>query len=86
MKIKEVKGIIENMERLKSNLENLKFLSEGQMAGFPDEKKAKEICEKIADKALIDMNIPYLLEFTINIVVNEINRLQNLIDEQEINP
>ena len=86
MKIKEVKEIIENMKRLENNLSNLKWLSEGTHAAFPNKKKAAEISEKIANKAGIDMNIPYLFEFSINVVNNEINRLQNLIDEQEVEP
>lgn len=86
MKISEVKSIIESLERLSRNLENLRALSTGVMASMPDKDKACEWSEKIADMASVDSSLPNIFQEAKNVTDNEINRLNELIDNVEVNP
>lgn len=86
MKISEVKCIIESLERLSRNLENLRALSTGNMASLPDEDKAREWSEKIADMAYVDSSLPNIFKEAKNVTDNEINRLNTLIDTTDVNP
>ena len=86
MKISEVKRIIESLEGLSNNLENLRALSTGIMASLPDKDKAREWSEKIADMASVDSSLPNIFQEAKNVTDNEIKRLNELIDNTEINP
>lgn len=86
MKIAEVKRIIEGLERLSRNLEHLRALSIGVMATLPDEDKARKWSEKIADMAYVDSSLPNIFQEAKNVTDNEINRLNELIDNAEVNP
>lgn len=86
MKITEVKRIIEGLERLSRNLERLRALSIGVMATLPDEDKAREWSEKIADMAYVDSSLPNIFQAAKTVTDNEINRLNELIDNAEVNP
>ena len=86
MKISEVKRIIESLKRLSKNLENLRALSTGCMASLPNKDKAREWSEKIADMAYVDSSLPNIFQEAKNVTDNEINRLNELIDNAEVNP
>lgn len=86
MKISEVKRIIESLERLSSNLENLRALSTGVMASLPDKDKAREWSEKIAGMASVNSSLPNIFQEAKNVTDNEINRLNELIDNTDVNP
>ena len=86
MKISEVKRIIESLERLSSNLENLRALSTGVMASLPDKDKAREWSEKIAGMASVNTSLSNIFQEAKNVTDNEINRLNELIDNTDVNP
>ena len=86
MKIAEVKRIIEGLERLSRNLESLRALSIGVKASLPDEDKAREWSEKIADMAYVDSSLSNIFQAAKNVTDNEINRLNELIDTTDVNP
>lgn len=85
MKISEVKGIIESLERLSSNLENLRLLSTGGKASLSVKEDARRWSEKIADMAQLDSSLPNILQEAKNVTDNEIKRLNELIDNAEVN-
>lgn len=85
MKISEVKGIIESLERLSSNLENLHLLSTGGKASLSVKEDARRWSEKIADMAQLDSSLPNILQEAKNVTDNEIKRLNELIDNAEVN-
>ena len=86
MKISEVKSIIESLERLSRNLENLRALSTGCMASFPNKEDAKKWSEDVANMALVDSSLPNIFQEAKNVTDNEINRLNKLIDNADVNP
>ena len=86
MKVSEVKRIVEDLKRLSGNLENLRALSTGVMASLPDKDKAREWSEKIADMASVDSSLPDIFQEAKNVTDNEINRLNELIDDADVNP
>lgn len=86
MKISEVKRIIESLERLSSNLENLRALSTGVMASLPDKDKAREWSDKIAGMASVNTSLSNIFQEAKNVTDNEINRLNELIDNTDVNP
>jgi hypothetical protein len=85
MKISEVKGIIESLERLSSNLENLRLLSTGGKASMSVKEDARRWSEKIADMAQLDSSLPNILQEAKNVTDNEIKRLNEVIDNAEVN-
>ena len=85
MKISEVKGIIESLERLSSNLENLRLLSTGGKASLSVKEDARRWSEKIADMAQLDSSLPNILQEAKNVTDKEIRRLNELIDNAEVN-
>lgn len=85
MKISEVKDIIERLERLSSNLENLRLLSIGGNASMSVKEDAQRWSEKIADMAQVDSSLPNILQEAKNVTDNEIKRLNELIDNAEVN-
>lgn len=85
MKISEVKDIIERLERLSSNLENLRLLSTGGNASISVKEDAQRWSEKIADMAQVDSSLPNILQEAKNVTDNEIKRLNELIDNAEVN-
>ena len=86
MKISEVKQIVDSLERLSQNLESLRALSTGVKASLPDKDKAREWSENIADMAYVDSSLPNIFQEVKNVTDNEINRLNELIDNVEVNP
>lgn len=85
MKISEVKHIIEGLERLSRNLAKLRALSTGTMASLSDIDKAREWSEKIADMASVDSSLPNIFCEAEYVIDNEINRLNELIDNADVN-
>ena len=85
MKVSEVKHIIEGFERLSRNLENLRALSTGAMASLPDIDKAHEWSKKIADMASVDFSLPNIFREAKYVIDNEINRLNELINNADVN-
>ena len=84
MKIREVMHRIEELRRLEKNLSCLYSLSCGCAENFPDEKKAEEISERIADLANIDSPLGRVLLDARGVVRDEANRLQEIVSETEI--
>ena len=86
MKISEVKHIINSLEMLSRNLENLKALSTGCMASLPNKSDAKRWSENVADMASLNSPLPNIFQEAKNVTDNEIARLNDLIDNTEVNP
>lgn len=87
MKISEVKGIIKSLRELYGNLEKLHALSTGNMGSMVGEDKAREWCKNIERMAdIYNTPLPLVFQEAKNVVDNEINRLNDLIDNTDINP
>lgn len=86
MKISEAKEIIKSLEKLSGNLENLRALSTGVMGSMAGKDKAREWSKNIESMANLYTPLPIIFQEAKNVVDNEIGRLNNLIDDTEINP
>ena len=86
MKIAEAKEIITSLKKLSVNLEKLRALSTGNMGSMVGEAKAREWCKNIESMADIYTPLPLVFQEAKNVVDNEINRLNDLIDNTDINP
>lgn len=86
MKISEVKGIIKSLRELYGNLEKLHALSTGNMSSMVGKDAAGEWCKNIESMADIYTPLPLIFQEAKNVVDNEINRLNDLIDNTDINP
>jgi|GEM_PF-3803109 len=87
MKISEAKEIITSLKKLSVNLEKLRALSTGNMGSMVGEVKAREWCKNIESMAdIYNTPLPLVFQEAKNVVDNEINRLNDLIDNTDINP
>ena len=85
MKISEVKHIIESLERLSRNLENLRLLSTGGKASMSVKEDARRWSDNIADMAQVDSSLPNIFQDAKDVTDKEIRRLNELIDNAEVN-